>query len=90
LIERTPTSRKLDRVVVIGGGLSGLAAAHRMHERAGSLRRPIEVVVLEAKARIGGVIWTDRMNGFTRWGWRISLCKPTLAIAVRSWSGRVS
>ncbi|MGD0042572.1 MAG: NAD(P)-binding protein, partial [Isosphaeraceae bacterium] len=51
LIERTPTSRKLARVVVIGGGLSGLAAAHRIHELAASSRQPIEVVVLEAKDR---------------------------------------
>src|SRR5271166_4884999 len=84
LIERTPTSRKLARVVVIGGGLSGLAAAHRIHELAASSRQPIEVVVLEAKDRIGGVIWTERVNGFTLEGgpdsfitnkpWGIDLC----------------
>jgi len=84
LVERTPTSRKLDRVVVIGGGLSGLAAAHRIHELAASSRQPIEVVVLEAKDRIGGVIWTERLDGFTLEGgpdsfitnkpWGIDLC----------------
>ena len=84
LIERTPTSRKLARVVVIGGGLSGLSAAHRIHELAASSRQPIEVVVLEAKDRIGGVIWTERVNGFTLEGgpdsfitnkpWGIDLC----------------
>ena len=84
LIERTPTSRKLARVVVIGSGLSGLAAAHRIHELAASSRQPIEVVVLEAKNRIGGVIWTERVNGFTLEGgpdsfitnkpWGIDLC----------------
>jgi oxygen-dependent protoporphyrinogen oxidase len=51
--------------VVIGGGLSGLAAAHRIHERRDSLRRPLEIVVLEAKDRLGGVISTDRADGFT-------------------------
>src|SRR5271166_2896866 len=83
--ERTSSSRKLDRVVVIGGGLSGLAAAHRIHELAASSRQPIEVVVLEAKDRIGGVIWTERGDGFTLEGgpdsfitnkpWGIDLCK---------------
>ncbi len=50
---------------MIGGGLSGLAAAHRIHERSQILRRPIELVVLEAKNRVGGVIGTTRLDGFT-------------------------
>jgi len=52
-------------VVVIGGGLSGLAAAYRIHERSLTLRRPIELLVLEAKDRVGGVIGTTRLDGFT-------------------------
>lgn len=84
LIDRIATSRKLDRVVVVGGGLSGLAAAHRIHELATASRKPIEVVVLEAKDRIGGVIWTERVAGFTLEGgpdsfitnksWGLDLC----------------
>jgi oxygen-dependent protoporphyrinogen oxidase len=54
-----------DRVVIIGGGLSGLAAAHRIMERSEALRRPVDLVVLEAKDRVGGAIWTDRVDGFT-------------------------
>jgi len=65
LVERASSSGSPARVVVIGGGLSGLAAAHRIHELSGSSCRPIEVVVLEAKDRVGGVIWTDRVDGFT-------------------------
>ena len=65
LAERIADGMKTDRVVVIGGGLSGLAAAHRIHERARTMRRPVELTVLEAKDRLGGVLWTDRIDGFT-------------------------
>ncbi len=54
-----------DRVVVIGGGLSGLAAAHRLAAQSAGLRRPLEVVLLEARERLGGAIWTERRDGFT-------------------------
>lgn len=55
----------LDRVVVIGAGLSGLTAAHRLVERCRGDGAPAEVVVLEARGRTGGAIWTDRVDGFT-------------------------
>jgi oxygen-dependent protoporphyrinogen oxidase len=54
-----------DRLVVIGGGLTGLSAAYRLVSRASAARRPLEVIVLEAKERIGGTVWTDRRDGFT-------------------------
>ncbi len=54
-----------NRVVVIGAGLSGLATAYRILERAKAERRQVEVVVLESKDRIGGVIATERTGGFT-------------------------
>ncbi len=54
-----------DRVVIVGGGLTGLSAAHRIAERAKAERRAIEIVVMEAKNRVGGAIWTDRRDGFT-------------------------
>jgi oxygen-dependent protoporphyrinogen oxidase len=85
VVERTSTLGKRDRIVVIGGGLSGLAVAHRVHERATSLHRPVELVVLEAKDRVGGVIWTERLGGFTIEGgpdsfitnkpWAMDLCQ---------------
>ena len=76
----------MDRVVVVGAGLTGLAAAHRLGSRASAARRPIEVVVLEAKDRIGGVD-LDRpgRRGFTLEGgadsfitnkpWALDLCR---------------
>jgi oxygen-dependent protoporphyrinogen oxidase len=48
------------RVVVVGGGISGLAAAHRFHERAPH----VEVVVLEASERVGGLIHTECAEGY--------------------------
>ena len=52
------------RVVVIGGGSAGLAAAHALHRRAARERTPLDLVVLEAAPRAGGHIGTLREDGF--------------------------
>ena len=52
------------RVVVIGGGISGLAAAHRLAERNTAEGLGLEVVLLEAGGRLGGTIRTDAREGF--------------------------
>jgi len=59
-----PSGIAPERVVVMGAGLAGLAAAHRLSRLATEARRPVEVVVLEARDRAGGAIWTDRRDGF--------------------------
>jgi monoamine oxidase len=51
-LDHRPGQRK--RVVVIGGGLAGLVAAHELK------RQGHEVVVLEAQNRVGGRIYTLR------------------------------
>lgn len=48
------------RVAVIGGGVSGLAAAHRVLE----LLPDADVVVLEAGLAPGGLLLTERRDGF--------------------------
>jgi oxygen-dependent protoporphyrinogen oxidase len=48
------------RVAVVGGGISGLAAAHRLLE----LDPTIELSLLEAGPRLGGVLETSRRDGF--------------------------
>jgi oxygen-dependent protoporphyrinogen oxidase len=48
------------RVAVIGGGITGLAAAHRVRERCG----PGSVTIIEGSSRLGGKIRTERVDGF--------------------------
>ncbi len=50
------------RIGVIGGGISGLAAAHRLRELTAG--KPAEVTLFEASGRLGGVIATQRSEGF--------------------------
>ena len=50
------------RVAVVGGGVAGLAAAHRLLERGGGA---VDVVLLEASDRLGGSVGTERERGFT-------------------------
>src|SRR5690349_16880998 len=50
----------MNRIVIIGGGISGLAAAHRVTE----LNKEAQVTVLEASERLGGTIQTEHRDGF--------------------------
>ena len=47
-------------IAVIGGGISGLAAAHRLLE----LQLDAKVLLLEASDRLGGILGTERLDGF--------------------------
>jgi oxygen-dependent protoporphyrinogen oxidase len=69
------------RIAVIGGGISGLAAAHRLRE----LDPAAEVTLFEASGRLGGVLQTERRDGWliersadmftTREPWALDLCR---------------
>lgn len=52
---------RVKRVAILGGGISGLTVAHRLepYARAGDL----EVHLIEARDRLGGVIQTDTSHG---------------------------
>ena len=52
-----PNQRK---VIVIGGGISGLSAAHRLWELGKEKSLDLKVVVLEGSPRLGGLIQTER------------------------------
>jgi len=74
----------LKRVVIIGGGISGLSTAFSLREHQGK-DADFEVVILEKKDRAGGNIRTERADGFTIEGgpdcflsekpWAMELCK---------------
>jgi oxygen-dependent protoporphyrinogen oxidase len=75
----------MQRIVVIGGGIAGLAAAHRLTELAGTNSLSIDVTVLEASERLGGSIATERVGEFlveagpdsfiTEKPWALKLCE---------------
>lgn len=51
----------MQKAAIVGGGISGLAAAYRLLTSGNDL----EVVVLEASDHLGGVVRTERVDGFT-------------------------
>ena len=54
----------MKRIVVIGGGVSGLAAAHRLLELSQTNQQPVQVTLIEASNRLGGTINTEEREGF--------------------------
>ena len=72
------------RIAVVGGGISGLAVAHRILEQSKQQNRPVDLHLLEAGGRLGGVIHTSERDGFLLEGgpdsfisekpWALSLC----------------
>ena len=48
------------RIAIIGGGISGLAAAHRLQE----LAPQFKLTLIEASPRLGGVLRTEEQGGF--------------------------
>ena len=57
-------STGLQRIIIVGGGITGLAAAHRLQERRQTEGLTSEVLLLEAGPRLGGVISTTCRDGF--------------------------
>lgn len=57
----------MPRVVIVGGGIAGLAAARALAQRAAGLRpegAPLRVTVVEAAPHLGGKLHTERADGF--------------------------
>lgn len=87
---KSPSSPR--RIAVVGGGLSGLAAAHRLLELSELQNRPLDLSVFEASSRTGGVMGTQRIGDYlvetgadsfiTNKPWAVELC-TRLGIADR-------
>jgi len=54
----------MKRIGIIGGGITGLAAANRLTELSKVNFHPLQIVILEASDRLGGVIQTEHRDGF--------------------------
>jgi len=52
------------RVAIVGGGVSGLSAAHHILELAAERGLAPSIVVLESSDRVGGLIRTERAEGY--------------------------
>ncbi len=52
------------KIVIIGGGISGLATAYSLEEMAKKEGKSVSITLLEKKNQIGGNILTERENGF--------------------------
>ncbi|HET7342349.1 MAG TPA: FAD-dependent oxidoreductase, partial [Methylomirabilota bacterium] len=73
------------KLVVVGGGMTGLAAAHRAVELARERGVALELTLVEARDRLGGTIASERADGFliesgpdsflSEKPWALGLCK---------------
>jgi oxygen-dependent protoporphyrinogen oxidase len=54
----------MKRIIVVGGGIAGLAAAHRVVELNRERSLNLEVLLIEASHRLGGAIATERFDDF--------------------------
>ena len=57
-------SSKRQKVVVIGGGITGLAAAFYLQKQSRENSLPIEVILVEGSPRLGGKVQTVVRDGF--------------------------
>ncbi len=72
-------------IVIVGGGIAGLAAAHRLVELSRERERPLRFTLLEAGQRLGGLIETERQEDFllelgpdsfiSEKPWALALCR---------------
>jgi len=53
----------MDRIAIVGSGISGLSAAYGL-EKLRIAGCPIEYTLFESRARLGGVLQTDRSDGY--------------------------
>jgi len=67
-------------VIIVGGGVAGLAAAHRVVEWSRECGRAVALTLLEAADRLGGTIQTERRDGF------LVECGPDSFLSEKPWA----
>jgi oxygen-dependent protoporphyrinogen oxidase len=79
------TETRRERIAIIGGGITGLACAHRVFELTKHLPNPPEIILFEAASVAGGVISSLNLNNaimelgpdsfITEKPWALDLCQ---------------
>jgi oxygen-dependent protoporphyrinogen oxidase len=67
-------------VIIIGGGITGLAAAYYLQEEARAASRPLRYTLIEREGRLGGKIATEHIGEFTIEG------GPDCVISQKPWA----
>ncbi len=78
-------SQKIPHIVIIGGGITGLASAYYVQEKAKSSGTPLRYTLLEQSTHLGGKILSEKVGDFvidggpdcfiSRKPWGVSLCR---------------
>lgn len=59
----------MTRVAIIGAGVSGLATAYALEQRAAAENRSVNITIIEKQERTGGKIWSRQEDGYLcEWG----------------------
>lgn len=76
---------EIPHIVIVGGGIAGLAAAHRLQEISREREWPLRFTLLEAGERFGGTLSTEKRDGFllelgpdsfiSEKPWALALCR---------------
>jgi protoporphyrinogen/coproporphyrinogen III oxidase len=59
----------MKKIIVIGGGISGLSTAWLLRSKAQAAGKELDITLLEKEQRVGGKIWSIKSDGYTcEWG----------------------
>ncbi len=59
----------MKKIIIVGGGVSGLAAAWLLRNKAEAAGKELEITLLEKEQRLGGKMWSIKADGYTcEWG----------------------
>lgn len=73
----------MKKVVIIGGGITGLSAAYVL-ERARESGQQVDCLLVEKDDRLGGKIWTEKIDGYTIEG------GPDCFLSEKPWVGEMA